>query len=227
MAKSLYSALFDWIVFRINHALLNIKDLMETTKVGQYILYCTVAAFTTNLLLNILLSCFLKKKTKTCPSDPVHWSARHLRLRGLREQQFRAVLHQLCQRASPALLQPAHLQAWTSEKHFHLDLSLHCTGVDAPWNRSGPDFLISHALILPRVLLTAQWGGIKTRQTCHQQAVFKGLLKEEQSTKGFSLLLTSLVSQQGQRCVSSVNVVLFLFTPIPNIFYRPPLRWTC
>uniref|UniRef100_A0AAZ1XB62 Myosin IXA n=1 Tax=Oreochromis aureus TaxID=47969 RepID=A0AAZ1XB62_OREAU len=33
MAKSLYSALFDWIVFRINHALLNIKDLMETTKI--------------------------------------------------------------------------------------------------------------------------------------------------------------------------------------------------
>ncbi|XP_038556863.1 unconventional myosin-IXAa isoform X4 [Micropterus salmoides] len=33
MAKSLYSALFDWIVFRINHALLNIKDLVETTKI--------------------------------------------------------------------------------------------------------------------------------------------------------------------------------------------------
>ncbi|KAM4603098.1 unconventional myosin-IXAa isoform 2-T2 [Polymixia lowei] len=33
MAKSLYSALFDWIVFRINHALLNNKDLEETTKI--------------------------------------------------------------------------------------------------------------------------------------------------------------------------------------------------
>ncbi|XP_029961654.1 unconventional myosin-IXAa isoform X3 [Salarias fasciatus] len=33
MAKSLYSALFDWIVFRINHALLNIRDLEETTKI--------------------------------------------------------------------------------------------------------------------------------------------------------------------------------------------------
>ncbi|XP_035992065.1 LOW QUALITY PROTEIN: unconventional myosin-IXAa [Fundulus heteroclitus] len=33
MAKSLYSALFDWIVLRINHALLNIKDLEETTKI--------------------------------------------------------------------------------------------------------------------------------------------------------------------------------------------------
>ncbi|KAM3625531.1 uncharacterized protein V6R79_013614 [Siganus canaliculatus] len=33
MAKSLYSALFDWIVFRINHALLNAKDLVETTKI--------------------------------------------------------------------------------------------------------------------------------------------------------------------------------------------------
>uniref|UniRef100_A0A6I8NZB5 Myosin IXA n=1 Tax=Ornithorhynchus anatinus TaxID=9258 RepID=A0A6I8NZB5_ORNAN len=32
MAKSLYSALFDWIVFRINHALLNTKDLEENTK---------------------------------------------------------------------------------------------------------------------------------------------------------------------------------------------------
>ncbi|CAJ1049288.1 unconventional myosin-IXAa [Xyrichtys novacula] len=33
MAKSLYSALFDWIVFRINHALLNNRDLVETTKI--------------------------------------------------------------------------------------------------------------------------------------------------------------------------------------------------
>ncbi|XP_048337740.1 unconventional myosin-IXa isoform X2 [Sphaerodactylus townsendi] len=32
MAKSLYSALFDWIVFRINHALLNTRDLEESTK---------------------------------------------------------------------------------------------------------------------------------------------------------------------------------------------------
>uniref|UniRef100_A0A8C5EZW0 Myosin IXA n=1 Tax=Gopherus evgoodei TaxID=1825980 RepID=A0A8C5EZW0_9SAUR len=32
MAKSLYSALFDWIVFRINHALLNTKDVEESTK---------------------------------------------------------------------------------------------------------------------------------------------------------------------------------------------------
>lgn len=33
MAKSLYSALFDWIVFRINHALFNNRDLEESTKV--------------------------------------------------------------------------------------------------------------------------------------------------------------------------------------------------
>ncbi|KAJ8249255.1 hypothetical protein GJAV_G00232830 [Gymnothorax javanicus] len=33
MAKSLYSALFDWIVFRINHALLNTKDLEECAKI--------------------------------------------------------------------------------------------------------------------------------------------------------------------------------------------------
>ncbi|KAL1007682.1 hypothetical protein UPYG_G00090150 [Umbra pygmaea] len=33
MAKSLYSALFDWIVFRINHALLNNRDLEENAKI--------------------------------------------------------------------------------------------------------------------------------------------------------------------------------------------------
>ncbi|KAJ7994672.1 hypothetical protein DPEC_G00251900 [Dallia pectoralis] len=33
MAKSLYSALFDWIVFRINHALLNNQDLEESAKI--------------------------------------------------------------------------------------------------------------------------------------------------------------------------------------------------
>ncbi|XP_060743517.1 unconventional myosin-IXAb isoform X2 [Tachysurus vachellii] len=33
MAKSLYGALFDWIVFRINHALLNNKDLEDSTKI--------------------------------------------------------------------------------------------------------------------------------------------------------------------------------------------------
>lgn len=39
MAKSLYSALFDWIVFRINHALLNSKDLEQNTKVDIHRLY--------------------------------------------------------------------------------------------------------------------------------------------------------------------------------------------
>lgn len=34
MAKSLYSAMFDWIVFRTNHALLNNKDLEDSSKVG-------------------------------------------------------------------------------------------------------------------------------------------------------------------------------------------------
>lgn len=33
MAKSLYSALFDWIVLRINHALLNKKDMQESIPV--------------------------------------------------------------------------------------------------------------------------------------------------------------------------------------------------
>ncbi len=36
MAKSLYSALFDWIVFRINHALLNQRDLEESAKVNHF-----------------------------------------------------------------------------------------------------------------------------------------------------------------------------------------------
>ena len=34
MAKSLYSALFDWIVLRINHALLNKKDMEEAVSVS-------------------------------------------------------------------------------------------------------------------------------------------------------------------------------------------------
>lgn len=34
MAKSLYSALFDWIVLRINHALLNKKDMEESVTVS-------------------------------------------------------------------------------------------------------------------------------------------------------------------------------------------------
>lgn len=37
MAKSLYSALFDWIVFRINHALLNQRDLEESAKVKSFL----------------------------------------------------------------------------------------------------------------------------------------------------------------------------------------------
>lgn len=39
MAKSLYSALFDWIVFRINHALLNSKDMEDSTKVTSHQLF--------------------------------------------------------------------------------------------------------------------------------------------------------------------------------------------
>lgn len=34
MAKSLYSALFDWIVLRINHALLNKRDVEEAISVS-------------------------------------------------------------------------------------------------------------------------------------------------------------------------------------------------
>lgn len=39
MAKSLYSALFDWIVLRINHALLNKKDMEESIPVRDTCIY--------------------------------------------------------------------------------------------------------------------------------------------------------------------------------------------
>lgn len=55
-----------------------------------------------------------------CSPDLVHRSPRHLWFWGLREQQLRTVLHQLCQRASAALLQPAHFQAWTSKKTLNI-----------------------------------------------------------------------------------------------------------
>lgn len=46
MAKSLYSALFDWIVFRTNHALLNNRDLEDNSKVGMKTLSKTSHLFT-------------------------------------------------------------------------------------------------------------------------------------------------------------------------------------
>lgn len=46
MAKSLYSALFDWIVLRINHALLNKKDMEESIPVRDVTQQrCTTAAY--------------------------------------------------------------------------------------------------------------------------------------------------------------------------------------
>lgn len=49
MAKSLYSALFDWIVLRINHALLNKKDMEESVSVrhsyGANILHLLISTF--------------------------------------------------------------------------------------------------------------------------------------------------------------------------------------
>lgn len=36
MAKSLYGALFDWIVLHINHALLNRRDMEESVSVRSY-----------------------------------------------------------------------------------------------------------------------------------------------------------------------------------------------
>jgi len=48
-------------------------------------------------------------------SDLVHRCAGHFWFWRLWEQQLWTALHQLCQRASAALLQPAHLQTWTSK----------------------------------------------------------------------------------------------------------------
>lgn len=55
-------------------------------------------------------------------SDLVHWGAWHFWFWGLREQQLRTVLHQLRQRAAPALLQPAHLQIRAGRVLFPLPL---------------------------------------------------------------------------------------------------------
>lgn len=35
MAKSLYSALFDWIILHINHAMLNRRDMEESVSVSD------------------------------------------------------------------------------------------------------------------------------------------------------------------------------------------------
>lgn len=35
MAESLYSALFDWIVLHINHAMLNRRDMEESVSVSK------------------------------------------------------------------------------------------------------------------------------------------------------------------------------------------------
>lgn len=37
MAKSLYSALFDWIILHINHAMLNRRDMEESVPVSNVI----------------------------------------------------------------------------------------------------------------------------------------------------------------------------------------------
>lgn len=58
MAKSLYSALFDWIVLRINHALLNKKDMEEHVPVRNQTLTHKYESFhATNIkILSVLLS---------------------------------------------------------------------------------------------------------------------------------------------------------------------------
>lgn len=35
MAKSLYSALFDWIILHVNHAMLNRRDMEESVSVSH------------------------------------------------------------------------------------------------------------------------------------------------------------------------------------------------
>ena len=63
MAKSLYGALFDWIVLHINHAMLNRRDIEESVSVSHvmhlrlhykyiyniYIIYINVWLITDNI----------------------------------------------------------------------------------------------------------------------------------------------------------------------------------
>lgn len=37
MAKSLYSALFDWIIVHINHAMFNRRDMEESVSVSSWV----------------------------------------------------------------------------------------------------------------------------------------------------------------------------------------------
>lgn len=36
MAKSLYSALFDWMILHVNHAMLNRRDMEESVSVSHF-----------------------------------------------------------------------------------------------------------------------------------------------------------------------------------------------
>lgn len=50
MAKTLYSALFDWIILHINHALLNRRDMEESVSVSH--------------MMQLRVALFKKKKKK-------------------------------------------------------------------------------------------------------------------------------------------------------------------
>lgn len=110
MAKSLYSALFDWIVLRINHALLNKKDMEESVPV-RHKSHSTY----TQTYINVSYP-RVRNWKHFYFSVLVHRRPGHFWLRRLCHQQLRAVLHQLCKRAAAVLLQPSHLQPGTGER---------------------------------------------------------------------------------------------------------------
>lgn len=58
MAKSLYSAMFDWIILHVNHAMLNRRDMEESVSVSHAGM----------LRLVIMGFFFVKKKLKTLGS---------------------------------------------------------------------------------------------------------------------------------------------------------------
>lgn len=124
MAKSLYSALFDWIVLRINHALLNKKDMEESvpvryrhslTPTQKYLhTYTTVVGYF--YLFSFLLLIVLSRCSWFCFPVLVHWCPGHFWLWRLWDQQLWTVLHQLRKRAAAVLFQPSHLQSGAGEQ---------------------------------------------------------------------------------------------------------------
>ena len=75
------------------------------------------------LAIYIVYSTFYVRLTNwvnLCTSGQFDWCVGHLWFRSLLEELLWAVLYQLCQWAAPAVLQQAHLQAWTGWTNMHV-----------------------------------------------------------------------------------------------------------